>query len=332
MKVSIVMPFRNVEPYLATSIRSLIAQDHTHWELLAVDDHSTDRSADIAREMAASDPRIRVVTHIGQGIIPALVAAEQRISGEYVTRMDSDDIATPDRLSRMLSVLEKNADGHVAVGLVRYFSATGVSEGYQKYEDWLNLLTRTGSNFSEIYKECVVPSPCWMMKAKDFKAIGGFLADDYPEDYDLCFRMYRSGFNIAPVRRVLHWWRDYPERTSRNSSWYAQNSFLDLKLKYYLEVDHEYDRPLVVWGAGWKGKQIASQLQQFGVPFHWLCDNPRKWGKEIYGMPLLPLDAFDRIGPGKSIIAVANPLAQREIRTFMHNRQLRQHRDFVFFC
>jgi FlaA1/EpsC-like NDP-sugar epimerase len=171
-----------------------------------------------------------------------------------------------------------------------------------------------------------------MVSREDFEACGGFTCDSYPEDYDLCFRMYRENLKVLPVLRLLHWWRDYPDRTSRTSEWYAQNSFLELKIRYFLELDHNEDRSLVVWGAGWKGKQIARHLNERGHDFNWLCDNPRKWGKKIYGLDLEPLEQFDRLGSSQSIVAVANPDAQREIRAFFRQRELSPQRDFFFFC
>ncbi len=332
MKVSLVMPFRNVEAYISQALSSIVAQDYADWELLAVDDHSQDRSACVVSKWGESDPRIRLLTSEGRGIIPALKTAERHLKGSYVSRMDSDDVASPDRLRHMVDSLNAAGDGHVAVGLVRYFSHSGISDGYRKYESWLNGLTTSGRNFQEIYKECVIPSPCWMVMRNDFEDLGGFASDGYPEDYDLCFRMYRENLKILPVRRLLHWWRDYPDRTSRTSEWYAQNSFLDLKIRYFLELDRQEDRPLVLWGAGWKGKQIARQLSQKEYHFHWLCDNPRKWGKKIYGLPLSPVDQYDRLGPAQSIVAVANPEAQRQIRAFFGKRGLRPQDDFFFFC
>ena len=114
--------------------------------------------------------------------------AYSKSKGNYITRMDSDDIMVPEKLELMVNALQKSGDGHIALGQVSYFSKDGISDGYYSYEKWLNKLTRAGSNYSEIYKECVIPSPCWMVSRKDFDLCGGFNSDIYPEDYDLAFR------------------------------------------------------------------------------------------------------------------------------------------------
>ena len=80
----------------------------------------------------------------------------------------------------------------MATGLVKYFSETTLGDGYQKYEQWLNQLTLENRNFEDIYKECVIPSPAWMCHRDDLDNCGGFAQQQYPEDYDLCFRFYKN--------------------------------------------------------------------------------------------------------------------------------------------
>lgn len=330
--VSILMPFKNTGKYLGECLDSIIGQDYPHWELLAVDDHSTDTSRGLLEAAARSDPRIRVVDNPGYGIIPALRKAYAASRGPLITRMDSDDRMAPQRLGTMSRQLLKSGSGHIALGLVRYFSDRGISDGYARYEAWINGLSRTGSNFSEIYKECVIPSPCWMVWRRDLDHCGAFGADRYPEDYDLTFRFYQSGYTCLPASDVLLYWRDYDARTSRNSEHYAQNYFLEIKVHYFLETDRDRSRPLVVWGAGYKGKKIARLLQQAGEPFTWVCDNPRKIGKQIYGVTLRDFRDISHPENPQSIITVANDLAQKDIRGFMESRGWHPARDYFFFC
>ena len=330
--VSILMPFRNTGEYLGECLDSISGQDYPHWELLAVDDHSSDSSRDLLESAARRDPRIRVLENPGAGIIPALRKAYASSSGRLVTRMDSDDRMAPQRLGTMCRQLLQSGSGHIALGLVRYFSPRGISDGYARYETWINGLSRTGSNFSEIYKECVIPSPCWMVWREDLDRCGAFGPDRYPEDYDLTFRFYQSGYSCLPASDVLLYWRDYDARTSRNSEHYAQNYFLDIKVHYFLEIDRDRSRPLVVWGAGFKGKKIARLLQQSAEPFTWVCDNPRKIGKRIYGVTLRDFRDMTNLEDPQGIITVANEQAQKEIREFLASRGQVCARDYFFFC
>jgi glycosyltransferase involved in cell wall biosynthesis len=330
--VSLVMPFRNTAPYLSDCLNSVLDQSYRHWQLIMVNDHSTDQSEQIAREYAQKDSRIEVVQNAGEGIIPALATAYKRASGVFISRMDSDDRMLPHRIQCLVERLQQHGPGHVAVGQVRYFSSQGISDGYAKYEKWINGLTAQGKNYLELYKECVIPSPCWMVYRNDFVQAGGFNSDRYPEDYDLTFRFYQAGLQIIPCGEVLHLWRDYPNRTSRTSEHYAQNFFLDLKLHYFLKLHRNPSRPLVIWGAGNKGKHLASALQKQNHPFLWMCDNPNKIGKKIYEVLMRPFEQIDELNSPQIIITVANPLAQAAILQFLHQRQMRSLNDFFFFC
>ena len=91
-KVSLLMPFKNTAPYIEECIRSIKLQSYQNWELLAVNDHSTDGSELIVDEQAAKDNRIHHIINSGSGIIDALKTAFAQASGQYVSRMDSDDI------------------------------------------------------------------------------------------------------------------------------------------------------------------------------------------------------------------------------------------------
>ncbi|MFD2823663.1 glycosyltransferase family 2 protein [Lacinutrix iliipiscaria] len=330
--ISILTPFKNTEAFLSECITSIMNQSYTHWELIIVDDGSTDYSYDLVSKYAQKDPRIKLLKNTGQGIIDALQLAYKHSQGDFITRMDSDDIMTKDKLNRLVSSLLQYGKKHVAIGCVRYFSDEGISNGYARYETWLNDLTKTGSNFSEIYKECVIPSPCWMIHREDFEACDAFNPNRYPEDYDLTFRFYKHNFTCIPCNKVLHKWRDYSTRTSRTHEHYAQNYFLDIKLHYFLELDHNPLQPLTIWGAGTKGKSIAKSLIDKGISFYWICDNQKKIGKHIYEQELLNFDYLKQIENPQCIVTVANEDAQNDIRLYFKNHKMQSMTDYFFFC
>lgn len=311
---------------------SIRAQSYSSWEVLAINDHSTDESEAIVAKYVKKDSRFKLVQNKGQGIIPALQTGYEQCAGSFITRMDSDDIMLPNRLAHMHASLVDYGTGHVAVGQVRYFSHRGISDGYDRYEKWLNALTEKGRNYEEIYKECVIPSPCWMVHRSDFEKCEGFTPNRYPEDYDLTFRFYRHQFKIIPCQEVLHHWRDYDTRTSRTHEHYAQNYFLDIKVHYFLELDYDKNRPLVIWGAGFKGKTVAKKLLERGIAFLWLCDNPKKIHKKIYGIPLAHFHELESLEKPQSIITVANEAAQNEIKAYLDGLKLNTSNDSFFFC
>ncbi|MDX1277568.1 glycosyltransferase family 2 protein [Oceanihabitans sediminis] len=330
--ISILTPFKNTEKYLASCIESIQEQHYSNWELMIVDDSSTDNSYSVVKSYAEKDPRIKLLKNAGNGIIDALRMAFKNCNGDYITRMDSDDIMHEDKLQTLLDGLLKHGRKHVAVGLVKYFSKEGISNGYARYETWLNNLTKSGTNYTEIYKECVIPSPCWMIHREDFIAADAFNPNRYPEDYDLTFRFYKQNFTCIPCDKEIHLWRDYSTRTSRTHEHYAQNYFLDIKLHYFLELDYDKNRLLTIWGAGKKGKTIAKALVTKGIPFYWICNNKKKIGKHIYNQELHSFEYLKQIENPQCIVTVANAEAQKEIRNYFKEENMLSFSDYFFFC
>lgn len=328
MKISILLPVFNTAKYLPECLDSILAQTESDWELLAIDDFSTDESWTILQAYQKRDARVKAFQNTEKGIIPALRLAYSKSIGQFITRMDSDDVMAVEKLQALKALLLHYGRGVVATGLVKYFSEVGVKDGYRRYETWLNELSLSQTNFTEIYKECSIASPCWMLHRGDLEQCGAFQSDIYPEDYELCFRFYEQGFQPVCHPKILHHWRDYPTRTSRTDANYADNHFLDLKLHYFLKLDKK-EQPLCLWGAGRKGKQIAKALQRRGVPFQWFCDTVTKIGKDIYGVTLQPYQAIARLENPQIIIAVAAPDAQSSIRQFLQQHHLDQ---AFFFC
>ena len=331
-KVSILIPFKNTENYLNECLDSIVKQSYLNWEVICVNDHSIDSSLEIANKFALSNPKIKVVNNKGNGLIDALKTAYSLSTGNLITRMDSDDIMLSNKISSMAEDLLNFGAGHIALGMVKYFSEKELGNGYKNYETWLNSLTSKGLNFNEIYKECVIPSPCWMVHREDLEKVNNFESKIYPEDYDLAFRFYQIGLKCIKSNKVLHMWRDYPNRTSRTNSNYADNSFLKLKINYFLKLSYNENKKLVVWGAGKKGKKVASILNELKVSFLWVCDNPKKIGKKIYDNYLEDWQIISNLTNYQSIITIASPDAQNFIKSFFKKKNKVELADYFFFC
>jgi len=330
--VSIIMPVKNTAQFLNECIDSILNQTYENWELLAVDDDSTDDSFKILTEYSEKDNRIKAFKNNESGIIDALRLAYSKSSGEFISRMDSDDIMTEDKLAVLSTNLLNAGQGNIATGLVQYFSEKELGDGFKNYENWLNSLTAKGTNFNEIYKECVIPSPCWMAYREDLEKCDAFNPNHYPEDYDLVFRFYLNGLKVIPCDKILHHWRDYATRTSRTDENYADNTFIKIKAHYFLTLDYNQNKNLVLWGAGRKGKALAQILIKKEIKFHWICDNPKKIGKHIYDKKMLAVNALENIENPQSIVTVANPIAQEEIKSYFEKLNQITMRDYFFFC
>jgi len=329
------MPVKNAEKFLVACLDSILIQDYTNWELIAVENNSTDNSWGMLQAYQDRDPRIKIYQHKEEGIIPALQRAYAASDGRLVSRMDADDLMMPDKLSAMVNILKQEGRGTIAVGQVQYFSEMGVGNGYLAYAEWLNALSVKSKNFLDIYKECVIPSPAWMMWRDDFESCQGFDSELYPEDYDLCFRMYAAGYKVMATERIVHRWRDYPTRTSRIDPLYEDNRFLELKMQYFLQLDYAASKKLLLWGAGKKGKIIARYLVEHNIPYVWLCNNKKKVGHKIYGVTLEQSDEHTLLDADtivQLVIAVGSPVENRQILVELEERGFQKGKNYFTFC
>ncbi len=326
------MPVFNAGQFLSSCLDSILRQSDGNWELIAVDDYSTDMSLSTLRSYASRDHRIQVLQNTNKGIVPALRKAFTNSRGGLVTRMDADDMMAPEKLAVLRKILSRFGQGHVATGLVKYFSEEGLGDGYKRYESWLNKLSSREENYLDIYRECVIPSPNWMVFRDDLRRIGGFDAEVYPEDYDLCFRFYKEGLRVKSSLKTLHYWRDHHGRTSRNDVKYSNQSYFDLKVPYFLELELNPLQNLVLWGAGRKGKRIAELLVGNGQQFKWICNNPRKVDQIISGTRLEHVSVLDKVEKNQVIIAVSNPTEQKKIESYCAGRGWVKGSHYFFFC
>jgi len=326
-KISILMPVRNGLPYLQECLDSILNQSISNWELIVVNDHSTDTTKDVLIDYSDRDERIIWYENKGKGIIDALQTGFEASSGNIITRMDADDIMAENKLELLASVL--TSEREVATGYVEYIKKGGVDSGYKKYEQWLNRLCETKSHFDEIYKECVIPSPCWMMHRSTLLRLGEFKVLQYPEDYDLVFRMYENELLVKPVQEVLHYWRDHDDRASRNDPNYLDNRFLDLKIHYFAKLEVESQQTVQLLGAGKKAKYIASEFLDKKIPFEWYSNNSKKIGKDIYGVQILDeKKLMENAGSQPILVAIANPKDKAKLEIKLQENDLMDQAHF----
>ena len=189
-RVTVLMPVFNRERFLDEAIQSVIAQDFADFELLIVDDGSTDGTPEMLRAWAQRDARIVVITSPqNQGIPAALNFGLDHARAPYVARLDSDDVMTPRRLAAQAAVL----DSHPEVVLVSCAYETMDSEGNY-------LGTWRGDEPHEVvtyllnFYNIVGGGGQVMFRRSEVLAEGGY-ASEYPssEDYDLWVRLLRRG-------------------------------------------------------------------------------------------------------------------------------------------
>ena len=330
--ISILMPVYNTAPFLPACLDSVMDQTFPDWELIAVNDFSTDDTPAILEKYARLDRRIFWYSNETKGIIPALQKAYSKSRGSVIHRMDSDDIMPSGKLDILRRKLEKHGPGCVATGKVEYFSRQGpIRRGFRDYAAWINQHIEQDSIFDDIFIECPVASAAWMMYRDDLERIGGITDHRYPEDYDLVFRMYVHGMKAVGATEVVHCWRDWPGRASRTKKEYADQLFYEIKVHYFLRFCYNPGAPVVIWGAGRKGKRLLKLFQKIDIPLYWVTENDKKAGQNIYGEILQWPEEV--INPEvQVIVAVSSPKSRSHIRQHPVLAGFELNRNLFFFC
>ncbi len=322
--ISIILPFKNTSQYLKDCIESIGSQSESDWELLAVNDHSNDSSKVIAMKFAKKDKRIKVFDNLGSGIIDALKTGYSQSSGEYIHRMDSDDIMPQNKLEILKKKLVKSGEGFVATGKVKYFCENEVSSGYLDYEKWLNGLCENNNHWENIYHECVIASPAWMIHRNDLEKCGAFESELYPEDYDLIFRMFKGGMKVVAAKEVVHLWREHPNRTSRTHEHYNQKSFFRLKIHYFLKLQRNPGKQLYILGAGNKGKMVHDILKEHKINHQWL-------GKNEYEKSMELIRSVLHKNSNQVIILFSDEKSQMKTKNYFESLKMIENKDYFFF-
>lgn len=326
------MPVKDTAPYLDDCLSSIVAQTFADWELIAVNDQSSDNSLKILTDFAKRDNRVKVFTNPSPGLLKALRFGYNQTTGELIHRMDSDDKMPLKKLQLMVEAWQKNGKGSLITGGTEYFKDKGeVGDGFKRYDAWLREVARRQSHAIEMYRECVIPSNCWLVHRIDFDSVGGFEPATFPEDYDLCFRFITKGLTIIGLDEVLHLWRDREDRISRNWEVYRDNRFFELKVNYFFNYSRQSERPLALWGAGKNGKDLAKLIQQHEKQFTWISNNENKIGRDIYGIVLDDMNVLQTHENPQIIIAVASPEDQKEIDVQMINNGLEEGNHYWYF-
>ena len=208
--VSVILPFYNAALYLREAIDSILAQTFTDFELLLVNDGSTDGSESIIQSY--TDERIRYIKNeTNSGLIFSLNRGIELAGGEWIARMDADDIALPRRLEKQLSFLTINPSALLAT-TVKLIDDSGIS-----LPDWKDDIAHTTALQIRKFlpKNNCIAHPTVMGKASLFKRYQYVQNQKYSEDYDLWLRLSADGVTIAKLAEPLLYYRILPTSITR---------------------------------------------------------------------------------------------------------------------
>lgn len=209
-RISILMPVWNGEKYLAAALDSVFAQTFTDFELIVVDDGSTDRTPEILR--ACPDPRLRVLRLEHAGIVLALNHGLAHARADWIARQDADDLSGPERLERQWQAVRQNPRAVLCHTAAEHFGAGDVA-----LPDPARLPQSRSFMALKLCYQCPVVHTSVLFRKAAAQAAGGYLpAERHAEDFALWGRLLAQGDFVALPQKLVRF-RLHAQSVSRQN-------------------------------------------------------------------------------------------------------------------
>ncbi len=332
-KVSVTMPCFNCADTLPAAVASILSQTMQDFEIVAVDDGSSDATADVLRDLARQDRRIRPLFLPHQGVALAANAAVEAAQGAYVARQDADDVSLPRRLEVQAGMLDADPTLGVAGCRVRFGGDAQAGQGYARYVDWINGLLRHEDIFLNRFIESPFAHPSMMYRRDVALRHGLYREGPFPEDYEFILRLLEAGVRMEKSQEELLVWNDPPTRLSRTHPRYDVMAFYRTKTEFlcrWLAAHNPHHPRVVAWGAGRLSRRRSDLLAEHGVEIAAYVDvDPKKTGRPVQGRPVWLRERLPAAGECFVLAYVASRGARGEIREFLAQRGYVEGKDFL---
>lgn len=277
--VSIIVPAYNVEAYIAETIESVIVQTYTNWELIIVDDGSTDGTADIVKQYALTDPRIQYhyQTNGRQG--KARNTAIKHANGELLAFLDADDLWPPNKLETQIEIFDLfpvdfvYTNGVVFQGNINQVVSTfTIPEGLQD-ESFI---------FEKLLNGYSFPNLSVMVKTKNLRDIEGFEEDlriQNAEDYQMWLRLADNSCVMYGLNKPLFYYRKHPNQVTASDGLAIVQALWALRLSKLNKINENQ-----------KSKVLLKRLNKYFV--HYIDSMEPNRIKEILSLYKQPIGSL----------------------------------------
>ena len=218
--ISVVMPFYNAAAFLDESIQSILKQTFRDFELILINDASSDNSDEVVQKYL-SDTRVRYICNDTRtGIVVNLNRGVSAAKAELIARMDGDDISQPERFQRQYDYMSAHKDIALLGSYVEIIDENGVPLQ----------ISKKPTEHEDIKKVCFYYGPfvhpVVMFRKSVVENVGGYRGQyELTEDIDLFFRIIYEGYRTANLPEVLLKYRQHGGSTSRRSKEIGRKSF-----------------------------------------------------------------------------------------------------------
>lgn len=238
-KISVLMPAYNAEKYLNHAIESMLGQTFKDFELLIIDDCSTDRTTAIISSY--SDPRLKVVRNaVNLGLTKSLNLGLHQAQGDFIARLDADDISLPQRLAQQIYFLEQHPETVLVGSLSKLINSAGETFDYRKSPTDPAVI-----KFSLLFGNPITHSSILFHK-KPILEIGGYNERfRYAQDFELYSRLVAK-YQLAVLPEILVKYRSHDQSITLSQG--SQRSAEDCAL---LTVFNNWQKYLPLSSSQW---------------------------------------------------------------------------------
>jgi glycosyltransferase involved in cell wall biosynthesis len=182
--ISVILPVYNAAATIGRAIASVRKQTFVDWELIIVDDGSTDETLEVARKSIAGDGRISFVSIEHGGVAQAHNAGLAKARGMFIARTDADDEMFPERLKAQVGLLSERSELGGVGCLVEFGGDRNEALGYALHVDWVNTLVEPDPIALNRFIESPLANPSMMVRRAVTDQFGSYEDSPWPEDYE----------------------------------------------------------------------------------------------------------------------------------------------------
>lgn len=258
------MPVYNAEGTVLQALDSLRAQSFQSMDIIVVNDGSTDGTL----ELLHRQKDIKLLDHSHRGIAAALNDGLSAAEGDYIARMDADDLCHPERIELQAAFLNVFSEIGIVGCRVGFGGDREKQAGYAAHVDWINGLIEPVDIALNRFVESPFAHPSVMFRRELFEQFGAYRDGPFPEDYELWLRWMANGVKAGKVDQELVTWNDPPDRLSRTDERYSIDAFYKIKAEYlfqWLSTHNPHHPDVIVWGAGRVTRKRVAILERYGL-------------------------------------------------------------------
>lgn len=326
-KVSVILPFFNAESFLKKSIESILNQKFSDFELILIDNNSSDKSSQIAFKYAEERENVKLYHEKQQGVVFASILGLSKASGKYIARMDADDIAFPEKLGLQSNFLDTNLDIQAVASLVKYYSMIEKTEGFERFVNWSNSVVACEEIYLSRFIEFPVVNPTLMFRREVADKFGYYESGNFPEDYEMCLRWLENGVRFSKINQALLQWTDREERLTRADKLYSAENFYRIKAKYLANwLKKKGHHKIAVWGAGKRPRKRAKYLEEMGIEISFYIDIIKD---RVLPKACVFYEDIPKAGEIFIVSYIAKEVARQEIATFLESSNYKNGKDYI---